>query len=84
MTVEALVELLYEVDKDYQVVFSNTHVINEKEELVAILDTPIIGIVKNEGDNEVRFLISSDTLTDEELINMYGEENIKFINKDSE
>ena len=57
MNVEKVMEWLSEFPKDYDVVLSETHVLSEENDLVAIIDTPIIGLTRSDESKEVRFMI---------------------------
>ena len=48
------------IDGDWDIVLSKHFVIDEQEELWGMLDIPVVGIVKNEDDKELRFILRGD------------------------
>lgn len=68
-----------------ELVFSKVMVLNDEEELVAVVDIPIFGIASNEDDNEIRFCIRPQLGDDQEqmLKDYFGDVVISFIDKES-
>ena len=80
MTVKQIIKDLSELPEDWEVVYSRPVVFGEKEEeMVAILDIPVIGITLSKDTKEVRFMISSDSMDKESIIDTFGEETVKLL-----
>jgi hypothetical protein len=83
MKVQAFVEdLLQRCNPDAEMVLTKVMVIDKDEELIAVVDLPIVGIATNEDDNEVRVCIGTpEELPQEQrkdLLHYFGEFKIFF------
>lgn len=67
MNIKQLKEYIKDIPDEYEVNFSRVFVLDEKEELTAVLDVPIVGVTKSEEAEHVRFVI---TMTQKELISL--------------
>lgn len=62
MNVGQLKEFLADLPKEMTVVISKAVIIDKEDDLVGVLDYPVIGVVKNEKGEELelRFILDSD------------------------
>lgn len=76
MNKKDLIETIKDIDDDAQVVISKCFVIDEKEELTAILDIPVVGVAyNNNGEKpELRFILTMD-----DVKQCFQPENVTFL-----
>jgi len=59
-----LKEIVNSLPDNAEVVISKTFLIDKKDEVVAVLDTPVLGVSVNDNmesnEQEIRFILSSD------------------------
>ena len=60
MKKEDFKELIDSIPDDADIVIGKCFVIDEKDELTAILDVPIVGTAFDKNSNEMRFVLSLD------------------------
>ena len=62
MKAKDLKVLINDFDDDAEIVIAKAFVIDEKEELMAVVDVPVLGIAYNETEEEkeIRFVLRSD------------------------
>jgi len=69
-----LLEAISEMSDTADLVISKSLVIDEDENLTAVIDLPIVGISNNPGDNEIRFLVGLD-----DIKHVFSPDDVTFI-----